>query len=50
MPRIRSIKVESILHLARAEALHALGRTPDAHAAIGAAGDRILEIAATLAR
>ena len=36
------------LHLARAEALHALGQTPDAHAAIREARDRILRIAATL--
>jgi hypothetical protein len=38
----------SMLRLARAEALHALGRTDDAHAAIREARDRVLRIAATL--
>jgi tetratricopeptide (TPR) repeat protein len=38
----------SILRLARAEALDALGRTRDAHATIADARDRILRIAATL--
>jgi hypothetical protein len=38
----------SILRLARAEALCALGRTDDAHAAIREARDRIVRIAATL--
>jgi tetratricopeptide (TPR) repeat protein len=41
-------EIEAALHLARAEALHALGQTPDAHAAIREARDRILRIAATL--
>jgi len=37
----------SILRLARAEALHALGRAPEAHAALREALDRIHRIAAT---
>jgi eukaryotic-like serine/threonine-protein kinase len=44
----RWLTTESILHLARAEALHALGRTPDARTAIREARDRILGVAATL--
>ncbi len=39
--------VESMLHVTRAEALHALGRIPDARAALRGARDRILAIAAT---
>ena len=38
---------DSILYLARAEALHAVGRTQDAHAAIREARDRILDIEAS---
>jgi hypothetical protein len=44
----RIVGTESLLHVARAEALHALGRTSDAHAAIREARDRIRGIAATL--
>jgi hypothetical protein len=44
----RILPTESLLHLVRAEALHALGRTPDAHAAIREARDRVLGIGATL--
>jgi hypothetical protein len=40
--------VGSLLHLARAEALRALGRTNDANGAITHARDRVLRIAATL--
>jgi tetratricopeptide (TPR) repeat protein len=40
--------VGSLLHLARAEALRALGRTDDANGAITHARDRVLRIAATL--
>jgi tetratricopeptide (TPR) repeat protein len=38
----------SVLRLARVEALHALGRTGDAHVALRQARDRILNVAATL--
>lgn len=38
---------DSILYLARAEALHGVGRTPDARAAIREARDRILDIEAS---
>lgn len=38
----------SVLRLARAEALHALGRIDEARAAIGEARERVLRIAATL--
>ena len=42
------ITAESYHHLARAEALHALGRFPEAHAAMRDARNRILNIADTL--
>jgi eukaryotic-like serine/threonine-protein kinase len=45
---MRNPGFESIVRLARAEALHALGRTLDAHGAIREARDRVLSIAATL--
>jgi tetratricopeptide (TPR) repeat protein len=44
----RLLSVESFLYVTRAEALHALGRMPDAHAAIREARERIVSIAATL--
>ena len=48
MSGVRAPGVESTLHLLRVEALQALGRADDAHAAVREARDRILVIAATL--
>ena len=44
---LRWLTTESTLYLVRAEALHALGRAPEAHTAIREARDRILSTAAT---
>ena len=48
MSDVRWLTTGSILHLARAEALHALGRSADAQVAIREARDRIHAVAATL--
>ena len=42
------LRLGSVLRLARAEALHALGNRADAHRAIREGRDRILAVAATL--